>query len=73
MKRSKPISPQLGRPRIYRQVTFDGQTFDRFQEAKRSLSAAEKKNLTNSEVLRVLLLSHPLCPANHQGASNGDQ
>lgn len=71
MKRWKSISPQLGRPRIYRQVTFDRLTFDRFQGSKRHLSAAERLNLTNSEVLRVLLLSHPLCYLNDQEVVRG--
>lgn len=71
MERGIAVSPRLDRPRIYRQVSFDKRTFDLFQEAKRCLSSAKEAHLTNSEVLRMLLLSHPFCNGSEQGATNG--
>ena len=51
--------PWLGKPRIYRQITFDGLTFDLFRQAKAFLSDEWGTELTNSGALRMLILSHP--------------
>lgn len=53
------IDPTFGATRIHRQVTFDKQTFDALQDTKRMLNAHHNDLLTNAEVLRVLILSHP--------------
>ena len=71
MQKTNQISPFLGRPRIYRQVSFDVETFDVLQSAKRQLSAAMGESLNNSGVLRVLLLSHPLAGADREDATDG--
>lgn len=55
----KNVSPLLDYPRIYRQVSFDEETFGFLQETKRALAESLGYRLTNAGVLRVLLLSHP--------------
>jgi len=57
---AKP-SPRLGHPRIHRHVSFDLETFDTLQDAKRRLSPTDGFSLTNSGLLRMLILSHPCC------------
>ena len=60
MKRnSQAPSPWLGQPRLHRQITFDGLTFDLFRQAKAFLSDEWGAELTNSGALRLLILSHP--------------
>lgn len=71
MNHDANTSPRLGHPRIHRQVSFDVQTFDALQDAKRQLSVTEGFPLTNSGVLRMLVLSHPLHSAGAQGVSSG--
>jgi hypothetical protein len=60
MTEFESISPLLEHPRIHRQVSFDSETFDLLQDAKRLLLELYGRPITNSGTLRVLLLSHPL-------------
>lgn len=53
------MKPTFGGTRIYRQVTFDRQTFDALQDTKRSLNEYWDDHLTNAEVIRLLILTHP--------------
>jgi len=53
------ISHVLGPVRIYRHVTMDVETFDVFKDWGRWLSHVTGFALTNSEVLRMLVLAHP--------------
>ena len=53
------IDPPLGAGRVFRQVAFDVETFDALQDMKRALNDYWCDYLTNAEVLRVLILSHP--------------
>ena len=53
------IPVTFGDTRIHRQVTFDRQTFDALQDTKRMLNEHHGDLLTNAEVLRALILSHP--------------
>jgi hypothetical protein len=47
-------------PRVYRHVAFDLETFDHLKEWQRVLEATSNQKLTNSEVLRSLVLAHRL-------------
>ena len=51
------IAPELGRTHIYRHVTMDLETFDVFKAWERSLSRETGRKLTNSEVMRMLVLA----------------
>jgi hypothetical protein len=53
------IDLDFGDTRIYRQVTFDRLTFDALQNTKRLLNEYHSVLLTNAEVVRALILSHP--------------
>ncbi len=54
------LEPALvGTTQIFRQTKFDLQTFDMLQQIKRQLNAHHDALLTNAEILRVLILSHP--------------
>ena len=59
MKNIYQVAPEVGVLRIYRSTTFDLGTFDAFQGIKRDLSKHWGRRLTNAEVLRALVLSHP--------------
>lgn len=59
MNKLNRIHPHLQGTRIYRQVSFDLGTFDALQVAKRTLCGHWEFRLTNSEVLRTFILSHP--------------
>ncbi len=48
----------LGDHKVYRNITFDLEGFDLLQDIKRFLEAHNKTRLTNSQVIRCLLLSH---------------
>lgn len=56
------VSPVLGLPRIYREVTFDVETFDHLKAWHRELERVHGHAITNSELLRVLILSVPAPP-----------
>lgn len=66
MTEFESISPLLEHPRIHRQVSFDLETFDLLQDAKRILVEAFGRPITNSGALRVLLLSHPFAGRGRQ-------
>lgn len=51
-------SVTLGDHKVYRNITFDLDGFDLLQDIKRFLEAHHKTRLTNSQVMRCLLLSH---------------
>jgi hypothetical protein len=53
------ITPDFGETRIYREVVFDLETFDALKEWQRTLERVHRRTLTNSAVLRSLILSHP--------------
>lgn len=53
------IDLNLGETRIFRQVTFDLQTFNALMDMKRSLNTHHKTQITNSELLRAVILSQP--------------
>ena len=48
----------LGDHKVYRNITFDLDGFDLLQDIKRFLEAHHKTRLTNSQVVRCLLMSH---------------
>lgn len=54
------VSPELDPTRIHRLVTMDLPTFDALKTWQRKLQAALNRELTNSEVLRMLILALPL-------------
>lgn len=54
------VPPLIGMPRIYRQVTFDLETFDHLKAWHRELQQFYGVPLTNSELLRTLILAHRL-------------
>lgn len=54
------ISPALDPTRIHRMFTLDLPTFDAFKTWQRKLQAALNQELTNSEVLRMLILALPM-------------
>ena len=53
------MKPTFGDTRIYRQITFDRAGFDALQNMKRSLNEFWDVQLTNAEVIRLLILTHP--------------
>lgn len=53
------IEPELHPHRIYRHVTLDLPTFDVFKNWQRRLESAQRRSLSNSEVLRMLILALP--------------
>ncbi len=53
------IDIPFGDLRIPRLVTFDGDTFSSLQDIKRLLNEHHNEPLTNSEVIRAIILSHP--------------
>lgn len=65
------LAPMPGHPRVHRQVSYDIPTFDALHDAKRALSEELGRPLTNSGVLRLLLLSHPIVRAGSEEASDG--
>ncbi len=54
------IPPSLSEGRVFRDIRFDVQSFDRLKDWERVLSRQHGRKLSNAEVLRVLLLSAPL-------------
>ncbi len=53
------INPDLQPVRVHRQVTFDLPTFDALKAWQRRLESCLRRDLTNSEVIRMLLLASP--------------
>lgn len=53
------ISPDLHPTRIHRLLTLDLPTFDALKGWQRTLQAELRRELTNSEVLRMLVLAMP--------------
>lgn len=53
------IQPTLETPKIFRRTQLDIPTMDALQRIKRSLSEYWGRMLTNAEVLKTIIMSHP--------------
>jgi len=60
MQPALTVSPALSERRVFRDIRFDLESFDRLKDWERVLSRHHGRKLSNAEVLRVLLLSAPL-------------
>ena len=53
------VQPKLQRPEVFRRTKFDIPTMDALCGLKRSLSEYWGRMLTNAEVLKTIIMSHP--------------